>query len=355
MDNLLPLAEALQKPEQTMIGVARKAGVLHEKSILLVDAHNSIWASRLQVLQNLRLENRLRLHHVVTNMRRTTTIRCRSTSLVLLAIQLVATVLGATASQAAEFDFPRLLACREIAIKGTEGSAAHPAPRIVEVVLPISVRFHGKDVHQVREINIDVRAASESLLVHNFAPQTLMTSELASDIQRTVTHEKSHFLEANLGGALPVVAGNLVAHVTPSIGGDLRRRHSTTEKVSRLAPKMPLVVSGTTGRGSGVFFKIKPSSQTTLEGVHELRVQFAVPPDWQSGTLRVACLAHGRHKVLGIVEQPKAFGSANATLYLYSADSKEAREVAIRRAGATQKNHGHLTLDQKPERHSIMF
>ena len=81
-----------------------------------------------------------------------------------------------------------------------------------------------------------------------------------------------------------------------------------------------------------MFFKLRRSSQTTLEGTHDLNVQFIVPADWQSGRIEVSCAAHGTHKLFGLVEQPKLSGQLRRTVELHLAGNTEARQAAERRA-----------------------
>jgi hypothetical protein len=239
-------------------------------------------------------------------------------------------VVGRSAA-AATCDFPRTVECRDVT--PDEFDESRPGERLIELALRVSVRFHGNEANQVDEITIDIADTPASLNVHRFSPETKLSSELAGDIHRTTTVESTNSLGATLGGELPVVAGDVIAHVTPSISGNLGQRESATERVSRLSPKQTVVVSGTTNAGRGVFFKLRRNSQNTLEGVHELKVTYVAPADWQTGSINVACRAHGRHKLFGVVEQPKVFGTAAAPVHLYLAGNDEARQIAHRRAG----------------------
>ena len=250
-------------------------------------------------------------------------------SLVLVALSFPAAFLPA-----AEFDFPRVLECRDVTLTEEPGSEQ----RAIEIVIPVSVRFDGRETHHVEEIDVDFGAASEDLEVCSFYPATELTSDLADPIERTTTTEKSLGVNGTFGGELPLVGGDLVAHLTPSISGTIGNRETNTEKTSRLAPKRPIIVSGTKDRRRGVFFKIKRSSQTTLEGVHELTIVFEVPADWESGSLQVACRALGRKKLFGFVQQSRVFGQTMAPVYLYLEGNRPARQTAQRRAKQVRRD-----------------
>lgn len=245
------------------------------------------------------------------------------------ALSILALLAGLTAFVgAAEFDFPRVMACREVVDK--DASLDSPDEKVIELALRLSVRFVGDDARHVQEIAVDIDAAQAGLRVYDFAPTTTLTSDLADEIERTTTTERSRSLDATLGGGIPVAAGNLIAHVTPSVSGGLGKRETNTVKTSRRPPRYATVVSGTTRQGHGVFYKLRRNSQTTLEGVHEFSVRFIVPDDWDSSTVRVACLAHGRKKVLWM-DQPRAFGHMVAPMEIYLAGDSEMPLLVERR------------------------
>ncbi|MEM9659599.1 MAG: hypothetical protein AAF961_14665, partial [Planctomycetota bacterium] len=154
-------------------------------------------------------------------------------------------------------------------------------------------------------------------------------SSLANDIELTKTSEASHDLGFSLGGEVPGPIGGVVAHVTPSINSGLGKREVVTEKLTQLAPKHVVVASGTVDEEHGVFFKLRPTPQTTIEGVHEFTVQFLVPAKWRADAVRVKCQASGVQKFLW-VKQQKVWASENRKVALYMAGDEQARIAAER-------------------------
>lgn len=237
------------------------------------------------------------------------------------------------AEPAVEFDFAPLAAYREVEAESVDNGFQ---TKLVEVVLPISVRFRGVRVEDVHEIDVEIDASEAGLSVYSFSPTTQLHSDVVQAIHTTTTSQSARSFDATLGGELPVPVGDLVAHVTPSISAGVGSGEVNTEKLSRLPPKEAIVVSGTSSQGQGVFFKLKRSSQTSLEGVHELSVSFVVPEDWRGGEVRVACTARGQRKVLWI-DQPTTFNHASTRVQLYRAGDAEMRESAERRAEAGER------------------
>ena len=117
-----------------------------------------------------------------------------------------------------------------------------------------------------------------------------------------------------------------MAHITPSINAAISHGETATDKLHRLPPKYAVVVSGTSSAGRGVFFKLKRSSQTSLEGVHELAVTFVAPADWQDGKVLVGCSARGSRKLFWM-DKPATLGRAASEVELTLAGSTASSEA----------------------------
>lgn len=211
-----------------------------------------------------------------------------------------------------EFDLARAVECRDLTPR--ERLAQYPTQRIIDVVLPVSVRFHEVTRQDVDEISIEISGASAGLRVLDFAPQTQLASDITREIEVTTTTKKSKSLDGTLGGSLPIPGAEAAARVTPSISAGLSNCETATEKMNRLPPKHVVVVSGTADEGRGVFFKLMRTSQTSLEGTHELAVTFVAPRSWQGIPLQVKCSALGQRKILW-VRQTAEFGESRRLVY----------------------------------------
>ena len=231
----------------------------------------------------------------------------------------------AVAAPYVEFDFARSAECHDV----TPAECIEPYAnrRLVELRLPVSVRFHGVAMEDVEELDIEINGAAAGLRVVDFWPATRLASDIAQQIETTTTTKRGRSIDGTLGGGLPVPYAGLVAHVSPSINAGISGSETATEKTNRLPPKQAIVVSGTSSEGRGVFFKIKRSSQTSLEGVHELAVTFAVPADWQGDEVRVGCSARGRRALLWI-KQPATLGRAAGNVRLHLVGSGPVHHVA---------------------------
>ncbi|RIK76280.1 MAG: hypothetical protein DCC67_14100 [Planctomycetota bacterium] len=225
------------------------------------------------------------------------------------------------------FDFGRALECRDVT--PAEFSEQYPDERIVQLTLRLSVYLTAGAAEDVESIRVEIDDADERLRVHAFSPGTRLESPYAADIETTRTVESSHSFEASLGGELPVPLGAIVAHVTPTVGGGKGGKEVVTEKTVRTAPKLPVIASGTMNSEHGVFFILRASPTTSLEGVHELSIQYRVPAHWRGDAVRVSCQAIGKQKTLWMTHE-RVWAQKSTPVALYLAGDSLARRAAER-------------------------
>lgn len=229
------------------------------------------------------------------------------------------------ASPKVAFDFGRTAECREIE-PATEFDL-NSGQKLVELRLRVSVHLLKGKINDVEEIRIEIGDCDSRLRVASFAPNTKLTSHFSQDIEVTKTSETGSSFGASLGGEAPVPLGDVVAHVLPSLNGGLSEREVLSEKQVRKAPQYAVVASGTIAQEHGVFFKLRSSPETTLEGTHELIVRFIAPENWRGDSLRVCCEATGHEKFLW-TKQQASWGRTCASLAVYLAGDDEARAAA---------------------------
>jgi hypothetical protein len=225
------------------------------------------------------------------------------------------------------FDFGRVIECRDVTPPAF--LETHPDERVFDCTLRLSVNLSEGSISDVASIRVEITDADRRLRVVGFSPCTKLESEFAEDLETTKTVESTRSFTASLGGELPAPVGNVVAHVTPTLGGTKGGRESVTEKVVRVAPKHAVVASGTMNEAHGVFFTLRPSPTTSLEGMHELSVEFMAPAKWRGDAIRVSCQATGSQKVLW-VKQPKVWAQKSSAVALYLAGDMAARRAAER-------------------------
>src|SRR3954453_17909543 len=240
---------------------------------------------------------------------------------------LFAAVGNVIASPYVEFDIAPTAECRDVT--PVQRLTLYPSQRVIEVALPVSVRFHGASMEDVEELAIEVNGASANLKVVEFSPPTQLATDISREIELTSTTKKNRAFDASLGGTLPIPGADAIAHITPSLSGELSKCDTATEKFNRLPPKHAIVVSGTSSEGRGVFYKLKRYSQTSLEGLHELSITFVAPRKWQFSEIRVDCAARGERKMLWI-KQDATIGQTTRMVQLVATTPKLVTQLVLK-------------------------
>src|SRR3954471_16548239 len=102
---------------------------------------------------------------------------------------------NALAGDRVEFDVAPMAECRDVT--PTERIKQYPNERLIEVALPVSVRFRGVSMDEVDELAIEVNGASAGMRVHDFAPATQLFTEVSHEIETTTTTKKARSLDGS--------------------------------------------------------------------------------------------------------------------------------------------------------------
>ena len=157
------------------------------------------------------------------------------------------------------------------------------------------------------------------------------TGEVTDPIQVIETGEKANSFDGGVNVKFEPWAG---VHVSPSAGASRVSKKKSEYKYSKLPAKRLLVASGTTRREHGVFFKMKPSTQDSLEGRKEFVCRFVVPKGWRGDYVYVDCTATSQDRTPW--SSPDDCGSRRVFVGLYLQGDAEAKEAAERPAYALE-------------------
>lgn len=205
----------------------------------------------------------------------------------------VAVARAATAPRV-EFDTTYSVECLDVT--PADFAARYPTSRIVEARFKISTWLTAGRELDLNDLVVEITSSEQTLPVVDFMPRTELDTNIAGEIEVVQSEEKSKTSNAGVGGTVGVEYGIVKAQANPSAGGGRSQVASTKETYKRLPPKQLLLASGTINRGYGVYFKLKPSAQESLEGVREFAVLFLVPSDWRGEAVEVSCTARAGKK-----------------------------------------------------------
>jgi len=187
------------------------------------------------------------------------------------------------------YDTPLTVSFQEVARSGDS--------KTIIVTIPVSVKFQG-DAKSLSNANIEFESPDQTLRVVDFLPQTTTTTDIVGPIQIETTKEAGGTLKFQFGhdASVNATANGLVdakVAATKKVDASGELRYATKLKYEQLPARELLLASGIRNRGHGVFFKLKPNSQHSIEGQHNFVCLFNVKPDWKCDYLVARCYEVG--------------------------------------------------------------
>ncbi len=170
-----------------------------------------------------------------------------------------------------EFDMPLIVA--------GECQDTPTGARRVKLELRLSSLVHGDARSRADQWIIRCKPRS-AMKVTDYEPRTELHSGIEGPIKVTRTKEDTD----SLGTAADVSYSNLAGG---HAGTDDQHKRTDSQQFNRIAPLHAVVAAGTIDRGQGVFFKLRETPTSVLEGEKQFRLTFEVPTGWRGVLLDV--------------------------------------------------------------------
>ena len=168
-----------------------------------------------------------------------------------------------------------------------------------------------------------IESPHQGFVVVDYLPQTTLTTDVVDHLSVERQREDTRSLGITVSGQYEQLAKG-----TATTGGGNTNRSSV--RYDLLPPLELLASSGTISRGSGVYFKLRPSRRSTLEGAQEFVLVLCVPHSWRGDYVRVRCQAVGKKaSVLPGVDSEVAWGEEDILVGLYAEGDLAARQAAV--------------------------
>jgi hypothetical protein len=160
------------------------------------------------------------------------------------------------------------------------------------------------------------------MVVVDYLPQTTLSTDVVEHLSVEKHRERNRSLGITVSGQY-----HHLAQGTATAGGGKTVKSSVRYEL--LPPLELLASSGTIGRGSGVYFKLRPSRRTSLEGAREFVLVLRVASAWRGDLVHVHCEAMGRESDLfGSVERERVWGIQDFLVALYAEGDLQAKQAA---------------------------
>ncbi len=241
------------------------------------------------------------------------------TSFVVAGVFLLASSPALAGPPRVEFDVAASVACRDVTTP--EFAAAFPSEKLMQATFSISSLVRRGRQNDLAEFFYRIESPGGTLRIVDHLPR----QELASPFVGPIAVEKKDESTAKIGG---LVTG----HYPPFSNAELNAQASSTSGLSvryeMLPPKELLAASGTLNRERGVYFKLRPSPQTSLEGAKQFVCVLRVPKGWRGDCVRIDCQAACQGaSPWPMPEGSGDCGAATFLVALFAAGDEEARQL----------------------------
>jgi hypothetical protein len=224
------------------------------------------------------------------------------------------------------FDAPQTVAVCDVTSR--EFAFVHPQERLILAEVPISLLLERGPASDVRELVHRLESTTAGAQAIDYFPKTT----LATSVVGTTRVERNQLQD--LRATVDAAAGYYGVASAQAHGEYAQRR--TQESTSEELPALELLTaSGTVDRGRGVYFKLRPSPRTTLEGAHPFYIVLRVPQTWRSGLLYVTSEARGIERtMLPGGDSSTIVGRGKFVVAMYQQGDVDAQQAAQRYVNA---------------------
>jgi hypothetical protein len=234
----------------------------------------------------------------------------------------IATSSAVAASWDVSFDLTPSVACRDVTT--AEFAEANPDERLVEAQIEVSSLIRRGKEDALLEYFYRFDSPRRTLRIMDYWPKTTLTSDMAGNV--TVENKQ----EATKGLGM-TVAAPLDWPVKFGSSGELGIKTLHATRYELVPPMSVVAASGTLDRGHSVYFKLRPSRSTSLEGAKPFTLVFRVDTRWRADYVHLTCTASGVAKgLLGPLDEQKVRGRQRFVVALYAEGDASAKAAAER-------------------------
>ncbi|MCY2993060.1 MAG: hypothetical protein NTY19_35035 [Planctomycetota bacterium] len=221
-----------------------------------------------------------------------------------------------------QFDVNSRIGCRDVT--SADFAALNSDEKLVEARFQVSSLIQRGSEEDLLQFVYHVASLRQTLRIVDYSPKTLLAAELAGNV---AVEEKTDQNEQITGAlAIPSFWNSKV-----TANGDLGKKRQQSQKYELLPPMLPIAASGTLDRGYGVYFKLKPSRRTSLEGAKEFSIVFRVAKTWRGDCVQLTCQATGTWRgIVPPISESMTCGVRRFTIALYAEGDAEAKATAER-------------------------
>jgi hypothetical protein len=238
------------------------------------------------------------------------------------------------------FDVTPVAACRDVT--PAEFAQANPDERLLQVQIQVSALIRSGSEDDLLQYFYEFESSKQTFRFVDYSPKTTLASDLVGNVTVEKKAEKTNGIGVTVSGPIewPVkVAGS----------GEAGAKSLDSLRYELVPPMTAIASSGTMQGGYGVYFKLKPSRSTSLEGAREFSLTFRVPKSWRADGVLLSCTASGVQRgVVPPFDQPNVVcGERRFMMALYSEGDASAKAAAEHLVHAESELRKTLSANRK--------
>jgi hypothetical protein len=238
-----------------------------------------------------------------------------------------------------QFDMPYAISCRDVS--PPDYAVKQPGAKLIEAKFQISALLLAGEEQDLTQYFIRVELPNRPLAVADYLPKTQQES-----IAKAMTIDRGTENVASLGINL---SGKYELLTLPGPSAGIGQKKTSSVKLDLLPPLETVAASGTLGRGSEVFFKLRATPRNPLEGTREYALVLSVPANWRADYLRVRCEADGmKRSMISSFDERISCGQREFVVSLFQEGDEEARRLAENFARREASKHSSMAGRGKP-------
>ena len=224
------------------------------------------------------------------------------------------------------FDVTPSVGCRDVTT--AEFAEANPDEKLIEVLIEVSALIRQGKEGDLLQFFYRFDSPRRTMRIVDYTPKTT----LASDVAGNVMIEKKQETTKGLG---MTVTAPLEWPVKLGGSGDLGAKKADLTRYELVPPKTAVAASGTLDRGYSVYFKLRPSRSTSLEGARPFTLVLRVPHSWRADYVHLSCTASAAAQgLLGPSDEELVCGQRKFVVALYAEGDASAKAAADKKPGS---------------------
>jgi hypothetical protein len=222
-----------------------------------------------------------------------------------------------------------------------EFTEANPDERLIEARIDVSSLIRQGNEGDLLQYFYHFDSPRQTLRIVDYLPKTTLASDLAGN----VTIEKK---QESTKGIAATVTAPFEWPVKLAGSGELATKTLDSTRYELVPPMTAVAASGTLDRGYSVYFKLKPSRSTSLEGAKQFAMVFRVPHSWRADYVHLSCSASAAVKGLfGPLDEQFVCGRRKFVVALYAEGDASAKAAAERLVRAESELLKSLSANRK--------